>query len=385
MLAAFSILNARHAYQDRVFGELHPTLVWIVSALVNDAHLNRWHGDDPESDRLDKLASKLAKCCASPIVYGVDDPETPILVEARCKSRLCPRCSRIRAAKLINDLRFYAGLIDSPRFLTLTLQSSDHNLRDQLLHMRKSFAKLRKSKLWKAHVTGGIYTIEVTYNRRRRQWHPHIHAIIDGTFMPQADIVTAWQKASNGSIIVDIRACHSRGDAVNYLASYIAKSSDAEKLPQGQVPEWAVNVHGLRFVARFGTLHKAVLPSAELRESISGTSLICSAEHLAAASDDGDREAGLMLSALRANPPRHLPDGEPRSPEVLASDDGSLAIRLRTWDRLRSEFHREQHKAAQDPEFKRRFDDWAEWLRKKRARARGDPVLPYGHHPDCHP
>ena len=374
---AIWITRHPHPYQDRVFADLQPDLSRLVHDLVTVAADHRRRNVHDLASKIDKLAIRLASCVTLPIVYGQDDPDRPFLVEARCKSRLCPRCSRFRANKLLADLRYYVTLIDSPRFLTLTLKSSDDPLRAQLLHLRKSFAKLRRSKIWRAHVKGGLYTVEVTYNRKSGQWHPHLHAIIDGKYFRQSAIVEAWKIASGGSFIVDIRACHSRDDAVNYLATYIGKSSDARNFPQRQVAEWALNVHGLRFVARFGTLHKAVLPAAELRESISGINIICAADHLAAAAIEGDGEAEEILRVFAGRPLRRVPDGEPEAPVVDEAGDGTLTQRVRAWWRLREELLREQHQRAERPwEFVDSYHR-AIRIRKKRAPPHRPEVLPF--------
>ncbi len=349
MHSALNTIHAPHAYQDRAFGELQPLLHDIASRLAVESQAAACATRFDDSKHLDKLANKLANCVVHPLVYGVDDPEQPVLVEARCKSRLCPRCSRFRSRKLIQDLRYYVTLIDSPRFLTLTLASVETPLREQLLRLRKCFAKLRRSKTWKAHVVGGLYTVEVTFNRNTRRWHPHIHAITDGKYFAHSHVAEAWHKATGDSHIVDIRACHGRGDAINYLASYISKSSDAENFPPAAIAEWALNVAGLRFFARFGTLHKAKLPSEELRESIAGVNLICSAEQLALAAVEGDTEADQILRILRSRSQRRVSDGEPGSPRDASPTDRPLALRLRAWSRGREELLRDQHQRAERP------------------------------------
>src|SRR5260370_35334988 len=43
----------------------------------------------------------------------------------------------------------------------------------------EAFAKLRESQLWKDEVSGGSYSLEVTYNRETGEWHPHGHCLIE--------------------------------------------------------------------------------------------------------------------------------------------------------------------------------------------------------------
>jgi hypothetical protein len=48
---------------------------------------------------------------------------------------------------------------------------------DAVKTLRRAFGKLRNRKLWKAHVKGGVASIEVT--NIGNGWHPHLHAVLD--------------------------------------------------------------------------------------------------------------------------------------------------------------------------------------------------------------
>lgn len=55
---------------------------------------------------------------------------------------------------------------------------------------------------------GGIWAWEVTYNQRRRQWHPHFHIIYDGRHLPEKGentISGAWFEITGDSFVVDVR------------------------------------------------------------------------------------------------------------------------------------------------------------------------------------
>ena len=199
---------------------------------------------------------------------------------------------------------------NSPRLLTLTVKSSTAPLKDQLKHIVQSFAKLRRSKLWKSKFFGGIYTIEVTHNRQTDLWHPHIHAVIDGKYCKQSELSNAWFIASGGSRIVDIRMAHDRGKALDYITKYVTKTNDVTKVPDHKVPEWAVAVQGMRFVSTFGSLRGTQLIDDEKYEPPDRHQLT----HLSVLDAEarcGDEKADLLWEAVVKEAHRgSLPDDE---------------------------------------------------------------------------
>ncbi len=113
---------------------------------------------------------------------------------------------------------------------------------------------MRRRPAWKAHVTGGVYTIEITHNALTGQWHPHLHAIIDGRFYPHSELLRDWQDVVRDQAGADIRAVRGIRKLANYLAAYVAKSCDLDALDHAQLPEWAIETHGLRLAQTFGSL-----------------------------------------------------------------------------------------------------------------------------------
>ena len=298
-------------YQDRIFAECLADRERILNCLWSTSSISAF-----------RIAEKIAKCCREPMIFTNDASDQIRLSERRCRSRLCPRCRKFRRGELQARLLEACKRMDARRFVTLTLVSSDRPLREQLCDMRKSFAKLRRSPLWKERVVGGVYCIEVTYNRIRRQWHPHLHAIVDGRFIPKFALSDAWQLASNGSSIVDVSNVPSASRVVNYVTKYVAKSDDASGFPDDKVVEWAVEVHGLRLVHTFGNLHGVQL--LEKPESRPGVNkMVVNPTLLADRASRGDRVAADLFDDVQA-----IARGSTNI------DQARLASRLRTWRSL---------------------------------------------------
>lgn len=113
---------------------------------------------------------------------------------------------------------------DEPaRFVTLTVRSSATPLREQIDRLYACFRRLRKTTLWIRHCYASAATLEVTRNRDTGQWHPHLHVLVKGRFMPHADLKAQWLRITKDSSIVDIRLVKHRGKAIRYLSKYVTK------------------------------------------------------------------------------------------------------------------------------------------------------------------
>ena len=278
------------AYQARVFSDVMAERDRIIGAFF-----------DAETTFHLRLAAKLLTCCRSAMVFTDSAGDEVRLSERRCRSRCCPRCRRFRSREMHHKLLEAVTRMDERRFVTLTLESNDDPLADQLKHLRKSFARLRRQAFWKNLVVGGVYCIELTYNLVTRQWHPHIHAVIDGSYVPKATLRSGWHEATGDSYIVDIQYVRSASRVSSYVAKYVAKSDDASGIPDFALAEWSSSVHGLRLIHAFGNLHGVHLVEKPERSPGLNIELI-NPSVLASEAARGDLVASSILTSLEAAP-----------------------------------------------------------------------------------
>jgi len=310
----------------------------------------------------EKRAGKLALCGRHPVIC--QDVESGELVgsQARCKARICPTCAKIRANKAARRIREALKEADDPRFLTLTLKGSDDPLADQIRHLRESFARLRRAKEWKQHVRGGVYTVEVKWGKSRGQWHPHLHCIIDGTYWQQQAISKAWETASRGSSIVDIRRVHGAEALSRYITKYIAKSSDTDGMPAARLVEWSESVHGLRMLQTFGTLHGHDRDPREPAEPRQFEHVVYIGA-LQCGKANGDQRASRLLRITDVLISGRVPDGDEAAARRRLQRHQAHARRLRAWWRNVKESHsvyRPSNPRAHAPSH--RSDDRGLWL-----------------------
>jgi hypothetical protein len=100
-----------------------------------------------------------------------------IAIPVGCNHRLCPLCAAHRAEHYRGRIRSLFETIGNAQLLTLTVPNCGELTRDTFKVLRAQLrAFLRENK---GLLMGGVYSIECTFNRTERTWHPHIHILVD--------------------------------------------------------------------------------------------------------------------------------------------------------------------------------------------------------------
>jgi hypothetical protein len=140
------------------------------------------------------------------------------------------------------------------RFLTLTLRANATPLKEQLDRLYSSFGKFRNRAKIKKCVRGGICFLELSRNRETGSWHPHLHILFEGDYLPQAVARDTWHEITGDSYIVDIRQIRTVGEACSYVVKYATKSIGANVWADpAALREAMVALVGKRTFNAFGT------------------------------------------------------------------------------------------------------------------------------------
>jgi hypothetical protein len=236
-------LGLQTSTQWRIHGPFNDIRAKAIQALTSSSKA-----------RFSKQAERMLECGAHVQIHTIPG-KRPQLVVSRCKNRLCPACSMRRSWRVARRIEAVAKQADSPRFVTLTVKTDDHCLAEAVAKLRDGWKKLRKSDIWKSRVKGGVYSLEVSRGRQGDRWHPHLHIITDGSYLPQAALAEAWLRATGDSCIVDVRAIRSRREIARYVAKYVSKGDHLRSWSVEQIREYAEALAGARVVHTFGSLH----------------------------------------------------------------------------------------------------------------------------------
>lgn len=173
-----------------------------------------------------KSASRLRRfdyCGADAWIMRAADDSDKLTVRAdHCHDRFCTPCMTARGRIVAQNLKI--RMIRPPyRLITLTVRGTGEPLLDRLKHLYKSFGRLRRTRLWRECVTGGVMVCEVTWSPGTRSWHPHLHLICEGRYIRKDLLSGAWWQATGDSMIVDLRLIRGGDSCAAYVAKYVSK------------------------------------------------------------------------------------------------------------------------------------------------------------------
>lgn len=205
--------------------------------------------DQPASRR-----SNFSDCGSfASILQSVDDPAVYRVAGSSCHDRFCLPCARERSHLIANNVIEQVAN-KKIRFLTLTVKSKSEDLATLLHRLYQSFSALRRRAFWKRRVTGGVAFLEVKWATSAGRWHPHLHVLIEGRYMPKADIRRIWYDITKDSFIIDIRLVQSNEHAARYVTKYASKPFNNTFVGRPLLLDEAVNaMKGRKLAMTFGS------------------------------------------------------------------------------------------------------------------------------------
>ena len=214
----------------------------------------------------------------------------------KCRDRFCPTCARERSTRIAASV---ASKVTGQhhRFVTLTIRHHGEPLRELIDKLLTSFRALRRTPLWRTTVKAGAAFLEIKHSNG---WHPHLHLITLGSYMPHAELRMMWLKVTGDSSVVDIRLIRDAAITVKYICKYASKPLDHTVIfDRDALAEAVETLKGRKLLWTFGswrgwTFDEEVDPKCWIT--------LCSLDALLLLARRGDAQAVLVLSKLR----RHL-------------------------------------------------------------------------------
>ena len=239
------------------------------------------------------------------VMRSEDDPDRYRVASDHCHDRFCRPCAGSRGRTIAANVAAYIGK-RRYRFLTLTIKTTDLTLKQGIDKLYRSFGLLRRSKLWQARVTGGVAVCEVKPGKSHDGWHPHLHCIIEGKFLPYKVLRALWMGITKDSFILDIRPGGDAESAAYYICKYITKPFTSETIRTESRLEEAIHaLHGRRVITTFGSWRGKDLTGFQNEET---WRIICPLATLRDRVNAGDDEARMVWDALKhTDPNEHLP------------------------------------------------------------------------------
>ncbi len=259
---------------------------------------------------------RFAGCGAVAWVLRRKDEHATLRVASnRCHDRFCVPCADEHRRIVCRNLRTaLAG--KTLRFMTLTLRSADRPLKETLSFLAASWRRLRAVLAESNRLSGGVSFLELTLNEDTRCWHPHLHVICEGAYIPHAWLSAKWLEITGDSFIVDVRALRGADAAAGYVSKYASKALSASVVRDSERFVEAVDaLQGTRTFNTFGDW--TGLRLSESPDDDGGWEPLAPLWLIMLKAHAGDRDALAILIKLRrsdCNDPSDLLDCMPEGP-----------------------------------------------------------------------
>lgn len=222
-----------------------------------------------------------------------------------CHDRLCAPCGAARSSRVTRALIAEAGQ-KMVRFCTFTLRHSNTPLKDQIDRLYRSFAALRRRRWFLDRVSGGAAVLEIKLGREGL-WHVHLHCLVLGKFLPQADLAKEWHAVTGDSYIVDVRKVDDGHNSIRYVSAYVGKPVDASIYQDpARLDEAATALRGRRVINTWGVWAKLDLDADDDTGGV--WVVVGTLRDLLRDAANGDRAAAMMLKSMA---PRERQTGPP--------------------------------------------------------------------------
>ena len=248
------------------------------------------------------------------VLRSIDDPDKYRIAGSCCRDRFCIPCATERSCIIAANVVEIIGTHEV-RFLTLTIKTHAEPLTDQLDKLYRSFQALRRRRLWSRHVTGGVAFLELKWSDSGQRWHPHLHCLIEGTWIDKKELQRCWREITGDSFVVDIRLPKSATSVTRYVTKYASKPINTTYANRPELLDEAIiALAGRKLCVTFGRWRGKLLTATPDEGS---WERIGSLEHFISFAADGNQEAIDILACLTD---RDLTDLLARAPPIIRTE-----------------------------------------------------------------
>ncbi len=248
------------------------------------------------------------------VLRSVDDPDKYRIAGSCCHDRFCVPCATERSCIIAHNVIEIIGKREV-RFLTLTIKTHSEPLTEQLDKLYASFQRLRRRAIWTRAVTGGVAFLELKWSERGQRWHPHLHCLIEGTWIDKKLIQRSWREITGDSFVVDIRRPEGLSSVTDYVTKYASKPlNNSFATDEALLDEAVVALRGRKLCVTYGRWRGKLLTTTPPEGSWEN---VGSLERMIAFAADGDVDSIAILESLTT---RDLTEILERAPPIIRTE-----------------------------------------------------------------
>jgi Zn finger protein HypA/HybF involved in hydrogenase expression len=175
------------------------------------------------------------------------------LVLAGSRDRTCPACAKEQYDVFYERYVDLISKVPDLKFLTLTwrpVRRQDPEIVRAMGKALNRFLHMKRYRVWK----GLLATVEC--KKTRYGWfYYHIHCILSGGFVPQAQISEDWKKQSGFPIVYIEKIWRTRKRALRYVLKYVLKGFAFEK--DKDRLDFKMSMKGVRYIRSYGDFYNS--------------------------------------------------------------------------------------------------------------------------------
>lgn len=194
---------------------------WVGAKLKSQALSNAYRALDAKTHG--KRADRVAEC-ANRLEFERVDGQLELRRAWRCMHRLCAVCAALNSRKdfaiLMGRMAEHANRhpFAAPILVTLSMPNvTPANLKGGITHLLGAYRRLLRMPVIKRAVMGSHRSLEITVNKKRGDFHPHLHCIMQvgpdarayfrkasPLYLTHERWLALWQKATGLDLLPNI-------------------------------------------------------------------------------------------------------------------------------------------------------------------------------------
>lgn len=250
---------------------------------------------------------RLESCRTMPYFMVNKDTLKVRIASQSCNLRFCPLCQKSKRANIAKNVKEWMKKESHPKMITLTMKTTDEDLKIQLDRLYKCFKQLRRLKLFKKKTRGGIWFFQVTQTTNPKAFHPHLHIITAGDYIPHRQLSREWKRITGESFIVDLRAVKNIKKSADYVSRYATMPANLLHMEEMAQLCLYYAIKGRRLCGTFGSAYKQKLTAKPKIEKDIWKKI--KPFHEILKMQDGDETAKAMVEAwISGKPLKEMPN-----------------------------------------------------------------------------
>ena len=208
-----------------------------------------------------KKLDRLRSCRTGAFFYRNSETGAVRVGSQSCHLRHCPLCSKTKVLTIKENVTGWLKKARYPKLVTFTLRHSENPISEQIDKLYESFKAIRRNGIIKNSCYGGIWFFQIKKSENDGLFHPHIHCLVAGKYIPQSKLAQKWFHITGDSHVVDVRMVKDPATCARHVSRYAANPCSLKPLNLDECVTIAEALDNRRLCGTWGECRKLKLTS----------------------------------------------------------------------------------------------------------------------------